>query len=97
MASGLPRVVPPEGLEIFGFHIPPGVRSDFFDVHPLEADEQVKTEVSVPAYTVQRDVTIWGDPDMFRPERWFELQDKGQDLTQYLLSFGKGARACVSG
>ncbi len=48
--------------------------------------------MSVPAYTIQHDRTIWGDPENFRPERWLEEKDLGR----YLLTFGKGPRQCVS-
>ncbi|KAL0948853.1 hypothetical protein HGRIS_008974 [Hohenbuehelia grisea] len=49
------------------------------------------TEMSVPAWTIQHDESIWGDPENFRPERWLE----SGDLRRYLLTFGKGPRACV--
>ncbi|KAF4588442.1 hypothetical protein EYR40_009993 [Pleurotus pulmonarius] len=49
------------------------------------------TEMSVPAYTIQHDRTIWGDPENFRPERWLEEKDLGR----YLLTFGKGPRQCL--
>ncbi|KIJ34478.1 hypothetical protein M422DRAFT_263446 [Sphaerobolus stellatus SS14] len=49
------------------------------------------TELSVPAWTIQRDPNIWGDPDIFRPERWLEQNAN----KSYLLTFGKGPRACL--
>ncbi|KAF8890450.1 benzoate para-hydroxylase [Infundibulicybe gibba] len=49
------------------------------------------TEMSVPAWTLQHDPSIWGDPEHFRPERWLE----SRDLKSYLLAFGKGPRACL--
>ncbi|KAF9023814.1 benzoate para-hydroxylase [Hymenopellis radicata] len=49
------------------------------------------TEMSVPAWTIQHDPRIWGDPEVFRPERWLE----SKDLKPYLLTFGKGPRACL--
>lgn len=39
---------------------------------------------------------IFPDPQRFRPERWFEAEEKGQRLDKYLVSFGKGTRQCVS-
>ncbi|KAJ7354147.1 benzoate para-hydroxylase [Mycena albidolilacea] len=48
------------------------------------------TELSVPAWTIGHDAELWGDPEVFRPERWLE----GKEKRQYLLSFGKGPRAC---
>ncbi|KAJ7612112.1 benzoate para-hydroxylase [Roridomyces roridus] len=54
------------------------------------------TEISVPAYTLQHEESIWGgDPEVFRPERWLEAPEKGQYLSKYLLTFGKGPRACL--
>ncbi|KIJ53641.1 hypothetical protein M422DRAFT_241882 [Sphaerobolus stellatus SS14] len=49
------------------------------------------TELSVPAWTIQRDIHIWGDPEIFRPERWLERNGN----RSYLLTFGKGPRACL--
>jgi len=49
------------------------------------------TELSAPAYSIQHDPTIWGDPKTFRPERWLE----GKDIKRYLLTFGMGPRACI--
>ncbi|KAJ7306251.1 benzoate para-hydroxylase [Mycena albidolilacea] len=54
------------------------------------------TEISVPAFTIQHHDSIWGDPDVFRPERWLESPEKRKYLSRYLLTFGKGPRACVS-
>ncbi|KAJ7499484.1 benzoate para-hydroxylase [Mycena latifolia] len=49
------------------------------------------TELSVPAWTIGHDVELWGDPEEFRPERWLE----GKPMRQYLMTFGKGPRACI--
>ncbi|KAF9064706.1 benzoate para-hydroxylase [Rhodocollybia butyracea] len=48
------------------------------------------TEVSVPAWTAHHSNHIWGDPQLFRPERWLE-----SDIQQCFLGFGKGKRACI--
>ncbi|KAJ8522254.1 hypothetical protein ONZ45_g1155 [Pleurotus djamor] len=53
--------------------------------------DEGRTEMSVPAYTIQHDETIWGDSETFRPERWLEEKDLGR----YLLTFGKGPRQCL--
>ena len=50
--------------------------------------------MSVPSWTIQHDPEIWGDPNTYRPERWLGAESK--DLHKYLLTFGKGPRACVS-
>ncbi|KAJ7248860.1 benzoate para-hydroxylase [Mycena haematopus] len=49
------------------------------------------TELSVPAWTIGHDAELWGDPEVFRPERWLQ----GKENRQYLLAFGKGPRACI--
>ncbi|KAF7340718.1 Benzoate 4-monooxygenase [Mycena sanguinolenta] len=49
------------------------------------------TELSVPAWTIGHDPEVWGDPEVFRPERWLESKEN----KQYLLAFGKGPRACI--
>ncbi|KAF8995046.1 benzoate para-hydroxylase [Cyathus striatus] len=49
------------------------------------------TEVSIPAFTIQHDPEIWGDAENFRPERWLG----SDDLKPYLLTFGRGPRACL--
>ncbi|KAJ7626867.1 benzoate para-hydroxylase [Roridomyces roridus] len=54
------------------------------------------TEISVPAFTIQHDKAIWGDPEVFRPERWLQSAEQAQYLSRYLLPFSKGPRACVT-
>ncbi|KAJ7042944.1 benzoate para-hydroxylase [Mycena alexandri] len=49
------------------------------------------TELSVPAWTIGHDPELWGDAENFRPERWLE----GKESRQYLMTFGKGPRACI--
>ena len=35
-----------------------------------------RTVLSVPSYTIHRDVEVWGgDASVFRPERWLERAD----------------------
>ncbi|KAJ7607806.1 benzoate para-hydroxylase [Mycena polygramma] len=51
------------------------------------------TELSVPAWTIGHDAELWGDPFVFRPERW--LEGGGKESRAYLLAFGKGPRACI--
>ncbi|KIY50208.1 cytochrome P450 [Fistulina hepatica ATCC 64428] len=51
------------------------------------------TEVSIPAYTIEHDPEIWGDPEAYRPERWLG-EDRAQ-LMKYLMAFGQGTRACI--
>ncbi|KAF8577651.1 cytochrome P450 [Ramaria rubella] len=51
------------------------------------------TELSAPAWTIQHDPAIWGDPEVFRPERW--LESGASELKRHLLTFGMGPRACI--
>ena len=68
---------------------------------------RTQIELSAPAYTIQHDPDIWGDPEVFRPERWLEEESgsagdadtkgrpEGSELKKYLLTFGMGPRACI--
>jgi len=50
--------------------------------------------LSVPSYTIHRDTSVWGpDPEVFRPERWFE-QD-AEAIQRAFNPFSFGPRACV--
>ncbi|OCH91279.1 cytochrome P450 [Obba rivulosa] len=50
--------------------------------------------LSVPTYTVHRDADAWGaDADVFRPERWFERDEK--TLQRAFNPFSFGPRSCV--
>ncbi|KAL5499106.1 hypothetical protein ACEPAH_1624 [Sanghuangporus vaninii] len=52
------------------------------------------TVLSTPMYTVHRDPDVWGvDADVFRPERWFELDPVKLQKSFHPFSFGP--RACV--
>jgi len=81
-AFGLPRVVPPSAEPL------------------MLIGQRIPggTELSVPAYTIQRDLDIWGeDAHQFRVERW--LQDSEVEVKKgdpkYLLTFGVGPRMCI--
>lgn len=51
------------------------------------------TSVSMSSYVAHRDVTIFPDPETFRPERW--LGEEGKELQPYFLTFSAGARGCI--
>jgi len=52
------------------------------------------TVLSVPSYTIHRDVDVWGgDADAYRPDRWFE-HDAGA-MGRTFNPFSYGPRACV--
>ncbi|TFK73538.1 benzoate para-hydroxylase [Pluteus cervinus] len=50
-------------------------------------------ELSAPAWSIQHDPSVWGDPFEFRPERW--LEDGNTHLKKHLLTFGMGPRMCI--
>jgi len=52
------------------------------------------TVLSVPSFTIHRDVNVWGeDVEAYRPERWFE---RDQNTIQKTFNpFSVGPRACV--
>ncbi|KAI0312016.1 cytochrome P450 [Amylostereum chailletii] len=53
------------------------------------------TVVSVPTYTVHRDVNVWGlDAHEFRPEHW--LEEGASTRAKYFAPFSIGPRACVA-
>ncbi|KIJ38622.1 hypothetical protein M422DRAFT_112553, partial [Sphaerobolus stellatus SS14] len=90
-----------EGLRMFATNAfgLPRVVPDGMDVSIDGKTFLPGTELSVPAYTMQRDPRIWGsDAETFRPERWIEAEGKGGKLTEMrrnLMTFGMGPRACI--
>lgn len=52
------------------------------------------TILSVPTYTIHRDVNVWGeDVEVFRPERW--LEGDATVMHKTFNAFSVGPRACV--
>lgn len=53
--------------------------------------------VSVPAYTIHRDKSVFGqDADEYRPDRWLtDNKEKRQEMDRYFSPFSHGPRACV--
>lgn len=47
------------------------------------------------SYLVHMDPVVFPEPKSFKPERWIEAAEKGQHLTKFLVSFGKGSRICL--
>ncbi|KAF4306102.1 hypothetical protein GTA08_BOTSDO14154 [Botryosphaeria dothidea] len=92
-----PRVFPENGqpLIIDGKLIPPGASI----IHPIFSTEQEltfsQTIIGASAYSVHMDESIWGpNAESFIPERWLG-GDKMKELDKHLLTFSKGARACI--
>lgn len=53
------------------------------------------TIVSVPAYTIHRDKSIYGqDADEYNPDRWIKAENRSQ-MEKYFSPFSHGPRACV--
>lgn len=54
------------------------------------------TEITSHAYTVQRDVAMYGaDAEAFKPQRWLESEQRAFDLDAAQFTFGVGARICL--
>ncbi|KAJ9576498.1 hypothetical protein L9F63_025608 [Diploptera punctata] len=52
------------------------------------------TTVLISLWSVHRDVKHWGDPDVFRPDRF--IDNKGELIKDdWLLNFGVGKRRCL--
>ncbi|OQV05466.1 hypothetical protein CLAIMM_10199 [Cladophialophora immunda] len=51
------------------------------------------TSVSMSAYVVHHDPSIFPEPNVFKPERW--LGESGKDLQSYFIAFSTGARGCI--
>ena len=49
--------------------------------------------VSISAYVVHRDPTIFPEPETYKPDRW--LGEAGKELGPYFVSFSAGARGCI--
>jgi cytochrome P450 len=41
------------------------------------------------------DPDIFDDPQTFKPERWILAAEKKQNLSRFLVTFGKGNRNCI--
>ncbi|MDI1490376.1 MAG: hypothetical protein OHK93_001578 [Ramalina farinacea] len=51
--------------------------------------------ISMSPYFVLTDPEIFPEPESFRPERWIEAAQKGQNLNRYLVAFSRGSRNCL--
>ena len=51
------------------------------------------TSVSMSAYVVHHQESIFRDYDTYKPERW--LRDKGKALQLYFVPYSTGARGCI--
>ncbi|KAK9857733.1 hypothetical protein MYU51_019929 [Penicillium brevicompactum] len=51
--------------------------------------------VSVPTYAAHRDPETFADPEIFRPERWFEDDERVKQMRAVFIPFSTGSRACI--
>ncbi|MCJ1345383.1 hypothetical protein MMC31_003590 [Peltigera leucophlebia] len=51
--------------------------------------------VSMSSYFVLMDPEVFPDPESFKPERWIQATEQGQNLTRFLIAFTKGSRICL--
>jgi hypothetical protein len=93
----LPRVVPDPGAEFNGYTVPAGVCSSTFRALPFVAIPMLmmwQSIVSMSSWIMHHNEDIFPDPEKFDPERWMD-PDRAKSLDKYVISFGKGSRACV--
>uniref|UniRef100_A0A182S610 Cytochrome P450 n=1 Tax=Anopheles maculatus TaxID=74869 RepID=A0A182S610_9DIPT len=79
----------------------------FFSIVPINGPRRALTDCTLGGYRVPKDTTVfmgmrsvhmdpthWGDPEVFRPERF--LNEERQIVnTERLLAFGQGKRRCL--
>ena len=54
------------------------------------------TEIGANPWLTNRNQEIFGeDANTFRPERWFESDEKSREMERYNFTFGHGGRACI--
>lgn len=52
----------------------------------------------VNAWVAHRNTDVYGsDADLWRPERWFEIEESGRAgyIEKYSFAFGQGSRSCM--
>lgn len=102
ITARLPRVAPTETLQYKEYAIPPGVSDELPNKPPLPlllhySNLRIpsKTPVSTSTYFVHGNASIFPEPDTFRPERWIEAAERGDNLKRYLVPFNRGTRGCI--
>ena len=53
------------------------------------------TMILYNVYAVQHDERYWGDPEVFRPERWIDENGKLLSHSTHFMPFGIGPRICL--
>lgn len=93
----------PPATNLFARIVPEGGKRFRSSSAGAGADEFVVpagTEITSNAYVVQRDPALWGpDPEVYRPERWFDDNDmrgaNASELEAGMFVFGTGPRVCL--
>lgn len=100
---GLPRMAPEGGIN---FSTPTTYNSDFDSGARKEWYFPAGAVLSVPTYSLHRDMRAWGeDAEIFRPERWLVEDNEGKwalksekearEMWKSFNPFSYGPRACV--
>lgn len=79
----------------------------FYHIVPISGPRRVMRETTLGGYTIPKNATVlmglrtvhmdkehWGDPDVFRPERFLDANKKIVN-TEWLMPFGQGRRRCL--
>ena len=53
-----------------------------------------ETTIIANIYGAHHDPQVWGDPEIFRPERWIDSDGKLKKFDQ-LVAFSAGKRSCI--
>ncbi|PSN68202.1 benzoate 4-monooxygenase cytochrome P450 [Corynespora cassiicola Philippines] len=53
------------------------------------------TIIGASSWLLNKNPEIFPEPHRFRPERWVEAQERGENLAKYLTTFSKGTRICL--
>ncbi|KAJ4301925.1 hypothetical protein N0V90_004021 [Kalmusia sp. IMI 367209] len=53
------------------------------------------TSIGCAPYLQNNNAEVFPEPEKFRPERWIEARERGENLTKYLGTFVKGGRMCI--
>jgi cytochrome P450 len=95
--TGLPRIVPAQGMTICGETVPPKVSYVFLIVFNglLLTCFSFQTIVSVSVLTAVRSSQNFKDPNSFIPERWLKDPEFDMDNKAASQPFSTGYRNCV--
>lgn len=94
IAHGLARIVPEGGATIAG-HFIKGSFPKFLDLFRMIAHCRIAgTTVSVSAFALHHDATIFPEPSAFRPERWLD-PNADPMWRECFIPFSLGPRACT--